>query len=163
MRTRLLSSLLLTLVLGAHAAWAQQGTIELKNVVEVEVQTKTPDGKVERTRAPVQTAVPGSEIVYTTTYRNVGTKPAAKISVRNAIPSSTTLVAGSPWGQGVDIYYSADGGKTWATADKVTLKDPATGKERPAGLTELTDIRWVVRGDLAPGKQGEVGFRVIVN
>ena len=55
-----------------------------------------------------------------------------------------------------------DGGKTWATADRVKVKG-ADGKERAAGLSELTHIRWTQRGELAPGKQGEAGFRVVVN
>ena len=62
----------------------------------------------------------------------------------------------------MEITYSADGGKTFNTAAKVTVKS-ADGKERPAGISEFTHIRWHQRGELAPGKQAEVGFRVVIN
>lgn len=153
----------LVLGFGLSAAAYAQGSIELKNVAEIETTVKTPDGKVEKKRGPVEKATPGTEIIYTSTFKNVGTKPAGNINIKNPIPANTTLVAASPWGAGTDITYSADGGKTWATVDKVKIKDAATGKERPAGLTEITHLRWSLRGELAPGKQGEVGFRVVVN
>jgi hypothetical protein len=71
-------------------------------------------------------------------------------------------VGGSAFGENTEISYSADGGTTWAPADKVrvTGKD---GKPRPAGISEFTHIRWTYRGELPPGKQGTVGFRVVVN
>jgi len=65
-------------------------------------------------------------------------------------------------GDNTDISFSADGGKAWAPADKVRVRG-ADGKDRPAGLSEFTHVRWVYRGDLAAGKQGAVSFRVTVN
>jgi uncharacterized repeat protein (TIGR01451 family) len=162
MRYSLFAALLLGLSLVTGSAYAQ-GTVELKHIAEVETQVKTPDGKIEKKRGPVEKAIPGTEVIYTSIFKNTGAKPAAKISIKNAIPVGTTLVAGSPWGEGADITYSADGGKTWAAVDKIKIKDAATGKERPAALTELTHIRWSLRGDLAPSAQGEVGYRVVVN
>jgi len=149
----------LNLPLWAHA----QGSIELQNVAEVEVVVKGADGVITKKRAIADKTTPGTEVIYTTTFRNIGTKSAGSINIKNPIPSNTLLVAGSPWGEGVDITYSADGGKTWAPVDKIRIKDAATGKERPAALSELTHLRWSLRNELAPGKQGEVGFRVIVN
>jgi uncharacterized repeat protein (TIGR01451 family) len=101
-------------------------------------------------------------VFYTSTFKNISAKPAGNISINNPVPANTTLVAASAYGEGMDISYSADGGKTWAAADKVKVKG-ADGKERAAGLSELTHIRWTLRGELAPGKQGEAGFRVVVN
>ena len=105
----------------------------------------------------MQKAVPGTVVFYTSTFKNVSAKPAGNIVINNPIPANTTLVAASAYGENMDIGYSADGGKTWAGADKVNVK------ERAAALTELTHIRWTVRGELAPGKQDEAGFRVVVN
>lgn len=159
--TKLVAVLLLGL--GLNTGVYAQGSIELKNVAEVETTVKTADGKIQKKRGPVEKAIPGTEVIYTSTFRNVGAKPAGNINIKNPIPANTTLVAASPWGEGTDITYSADGGKTWATVDKVKIKDTATGKDRLAGLTEITHIRWSLRGELPPNKQGEVGFRVIVN
>ena len=145
---------------GAHAQAG--GDIEFRNVAELEQEVKTPDGKVQKKRVPAQKAIPGTEVIYTSTFRNVGKKPAGNIAVVNPVPANTTLVGGSAFGENTAIAFSADGGKTWAPADKVTVtgKD---GKPRPATLSELTHIRWTYRGELAPAKEGAVGFRVVVN
>ena len=138
------------------------GSIELKNIAEVEIEVKGADGKVEKKRAPVQKAIPGTVVFYTSTFKNIGTKPAGNIVINNPIPANTTFVAASAYGETMDITYSADDGKTWAAADKVRVKG-ADGKERAAAVSEFTHIRWVLRGELAAGKQGEAGFRVVIN
>lgn len=167
MRKTLINLLFLSLAATAGPlAYAQArpagGNIEFKNIAEVEVEVKAADGKVEKKRSPVQKAIPGTVVFYTSTFKNISAKPAGNISINNPVPANTTLVAASAYGEGMDISYSADGGKTWAAADKVKVKG-ADGKERAAGLSELTHIRWTLRGELAPGKQGEAGFRVVVN
>ena len=150
------------LVHAQSAARPAAGSIEFKNIAEVETEVRSADSKVEKKRSPVQKAVPGTVVFYTSTFTNIGTKPAGNITINNPVPANTTLVAASPYGEGMDIGYSADGGKTWASADKVKVKG-ADGKERPAAVSELTHVRWTQRGELAPGKQGEAGFRVTVN
>ena len=167
MRKTLINLLFLSLAASAgplaHAqARAAGGNIEFKNIAEVEIEVKAADGKVEKKRGPVQKAIPGTVIFYTSTFKNISAKPAGNISINNPVPANTTLVAASAYGEGMDIGYSADGGKNWAPADKVKVKE-ADGKERAAALSELTHIRWTQRGELAPGKQGEAGFRVVVN
>lgn len=147
----------------AHAqARAAAGNIEFRNVAEIEVETKAADGKVETKRVPVQKAVPGTVVFYTSTFKNTGSKAAGNINVTNPVPANTTLVAASAYGDGMDITYSADGGKTWAAADKVKVKG-ADGKERPAAIGEFTHVKWSLRGELAAGKQAEAGFRVVIN
>jgi len=152
----------------AFAAWlpahAQGGAgdIEFRNIAEIEQEVKTPEGKVEKKRVIAQKAIPGTEVIYTSTFRNVGKRPAGNIAIVNPVPANTTLVAGSAAGDNTAITFSADGGKSWAAADKVRVTG-ADGKPRPAGISEFTHIRWAYRGELAPGKQGSVGFRVTVN
>ena len=145
---------------GAHAQ--ASGDVELRNVAEMEQEVKTPEGKVEKKRVPALKAIPGNEVIYTSTFRNNGKKPAANIAVANPIPSNTTYVGGSASGENTDIAFSADGGRTWAPADKLTVTG-ADGKKRPAAAADITHIRWTYRGELAPGKQGAVSFRVVVN
>jgi uncharacterized repeat protein (TIGR01451 family) len=165
MRKTLINLLFISLAASAGPlAYAQtrpaSGSIELKNIAEVEV--KAADGKGEKKRTPVQKTIPGTVVFYTSTFKNISAKPAGNISIDNPIPANTTLVPASTYGETMDITFSADGGKTWATADKVRVKG-ADGKERAAVISEFTHIRWVSRGELAPGKQGEVGFRVVIN
>jgi uncharacterized repeat protein (TIGR01451 family) len=146
----------------AHAqAPAAGGDIEFRNIAEAEVEVKSADGKVEKKRVVAQKAIPGGEVIYTSTFKNLGKKPAGNIVIVNPVPANTTLVGGSVFGENTEMSFSADGGKTWAAVDKV--KVVADGKERPAGISEFTHMRWAYRGELAPGKQGAIGFRVIVN
>jgi len=164
MKRRFLTWALLAFAAGgllpAHAQGA--GKIELRNIAEVEKSVQTADGKTETKRVPAEKAPPGAEVIYTSTFRNQGAKPAGNVVIVNPIPANTTLVGGSAAGENTDITFSADGGKAWAPADKVRVRG-ADGKERPAGLSEFTHVRWVYRGELAPGKQGAVSFRVTVN
>lgn len=150
----------------AHAQGSNNNSaaskIELRNIAEVEKAVKTADGKTETRRVPAEKAAPGAEVIYTSTYRNNGGKAAGNIVIVNPIPANTTLVGGSAAGDNTEITFSADGGKAWAPADQVRVRGK-DGKERPAGLSEFTHVRWVHRGDLAPGKQGAVSFRVTVN
>ena len=167
MRKTLINFIFFSLAAAAGSlAFAQArpagGNIEFKNIAEVEVEVKAADGKVEKKRSPVQKAIPGTVVFYTSTFTNISAKPAGNISINNPIPTNTTLVAASAYGEGMDITYSADGGKTWAAVDKVRLKG-ADGKERAAGISEFTHIKWSLRGELPAGKQGEAGFRVAVN
>lgn len=167
MRKTLIKFLLFGLTAAAGPlAYAQArpatGSIELKNIAEVEIEVKGADGKVEKKRGPVDKAVPGTVIFYTSTFKNNSAKPAGNIVITNPIPANTTLVAASPYGEGMDITYSADAAKTWGAAAKLKVKG-ADGKERAASLAEITHIKWSPKADLAAGKQGEAGFRVVIN
>ena len=144
------------------AAQAQQaGSIELKNIAEVEMETRDTQGKIERKRVPVTTAVPGTEVIYTTTFKNISTRPTANIVINNPVPANTTLVAGSVYGANTDISYSVDG-KAFATPDKLKVKGK-DGKEVAATAADYTAIRWVYKGELAAGKTAEAGFRIVIN
>ena len=146
---------------GAHAQPAG-GDIEFRNIAEIEQEVKTPEGKTEKKRVIAQKAVPGMEVIYTSTFRNTGKRGAGNINIVNPVPANPPVLGGSASGETTQAPYSADGGKTWAAADKLTVTGQ-DGKPRPAGISEFTHIRWSYRGELAPGKQGTVGFRVVVN
>lgn len=163
MRTLVLTALLaLAAAAQAQAPGEKPGTIQLRNVAEIEITTTGADGKPEKKRVPAEKAAPGAEVIYTSTFRNIGTRPAGNIAITNPIPANTTLVGGSASGENTEIVFSADGGRTYAPADKVRVRG-ADGKERPAGLTEFTHIRWTYRGELPAGKESRVSFRVTVN
>lgn len=162
MKRRFITCALLAFAATGFLPAYAQGKVELRNVAEIEKVVQTADGKTETRRVPADKAPPGAEVIYTSTFRNNGAKPAGNIVVVNPIPANTTLVGGSAAGDNTDISFSADGGKAWAAADKVRVRG-ADGKDRPAGLSEFTHVRWVYRGDLAAGKQGAVSFRVTVN
>ena len=147
--------------LAALPAIAQQNPVLVKNVAETEVEVKNPQGVVEKKRMPLDKATPGTEVIYTTTFTNQGSKPAGNIAITNPVPANTTFVGGSTFGENTDVTFSIDGGKTYATADKLRVKTPR-GRERPAVPTDYTHIRWAYRGDLAPATTGTAGFRAVI-
>ena len=166
MRSAITSLALVLAFAGAAPLHAQQaakaGTIQLRNVAEKEVTETDAGGKAVAHRVPAAKAVPGEEVIYTSTFRNIGARPAGDIVVSNPIPPHTTYVGGSAFGDNTAIAFSTDGGKSWAPADKLKVR-AADGKERPAAVTDITHVRWTYRGELPPARESSVGFRVTVN
>jgi uncharacterized repeat protein (TIGR01451 family) len=161
MRILLGTTLALVLQCGTALCAEPSNPIVLKSIGETEIEVRTPQGTVEKQRVPVQKAPPGAEIIYTTTFANQGRKPAGNVVLTNPIPDHTTYVGGSAFGDNCAITYSVDGGKTFAAPDALKVRT-ADGRERPALATEYTHIHWVYKGELAPGKVGTAGFRVLV-
>jgi uncharacterized repeat protein (TIGR01451 family) len=154
-------ALALALIAAPALAQPQKGPIVVKSVAEVEVDVKNAAGVVEKKRAPAALAAPGTQVIYTTTFTNESNKPAGNVAVSNPIPADTRYVDGSAVGENTAITYSVDGGKSYATPDKLKVKT-AEGKERAALAADYTHIRWAYNGALAPEKTGSAGFRVVI-
>lgn len=158
----LLTTSLLALLGGVSlSAQAADGAIKVTSIAQVETEVTGMDGKKTRTLVPVEKAVPGTEVIYTTTFENHIGKTASNIVINNPIPEHTKYTAGSAFGKDCEIQFSADGGKHFAVAENLKIKG-SDGVERTALPKEYTDIRWIYKGQLAPGKSGEVGFRSVI-
>jgi uncharacterized repeat protein (TIGR01451 family) len=155
------------LSLGLLAAFALQaapvnGSIELQSVATQQKVTVETDGSKHTETVPAARVVPGTEVTYTINYRNVGAKPADDVVINNPVPGHMDYVADSATGANTAISYSADGGKTWAgTLAQLSVKN-ADGSTRPATEKDCTHIRWVVNGKVAPGANGSVSFRAVL-
>lgn len=163
MKTAFLKSRLVSIGLGmllaaAHSSWAQS-PVSLKSTVETERMVKQADGQMLAKRSPVKSAVPGEEVIYTNTFSNVGTKPAADLVLTNPIAADLRLK--KAWGEGAAITYSVDGGKTYNLPEqlKVPGKD---GQLRAAKPDDYTHVRWVMQSALATGASTAVGFNAAV-
>jgi uncharacterized repeat protein (TIGR01451 family) len=161
MRNTLITALVVVLHLAAGPALAQSNPILLKNVAETEVEVRNSQGVVEKKRVPVDKAIPGTEVIYTTTFTNNGAKPAGNIVITNPVPANTTYVAGSAFGDNTDVTFSIDSGKTYLPADKLRVRT-ADGRERAAVPADYTHIRWTYRGELAPARTGTASFRAVI-
>lgn len=157
----LTASLLALLGSFSSGAMAAEGAIKVTSIAQTEVEVTDKKGKKTLQRTPVAKAVPGTEVIYTTTFENTSSKPAGNISINNPIPNDTEYKAGSAFGKNCEILFSADGGKTFGHAEELKIKD-AAGKDRVALPREYTHIRWNYKTQLAPGKSGEVGFRTVI-
>jgi uncharacterized repeat protein (TIGR01451 family) len=161
--SRLLLTATLLAMLGSFSAAVQAAgdAVKVTSVAQVETEIVGKDGQKMLKRGPVQKAVPGTEVIYTTTFENLIKKPVGNIVINNPVPNDSEYKAGSAFGRDCDIQFSADGGKTFGHAEELKVKD-ADGKSRPALAKEYTNIRWIYKKQLAPGKSGEVGFRAAI-
>lgn len=146
------------------AAQSPSGGVQLVNTAQKEIEVVEAGQKVRRLVEPGK-MVPGDEVVYTISYLNKGARPAERVAIVNPVPQHTRFRAGSVEGRNSEIAYSADGGKTFAAPEKLTVvaRDakgvPLT---RPAVADDITHIRWTLREPLAPGANGYVRFRAVI-
>lgn len=160
-KTRTMVGILLALLLLPATARSQQpGSIELKSAAEVEVATVNAQGgkDVKRVDAAKSKVVPGEVVIFTTTYTNIGKKPADKVVITNPLPEHMNYVDQSAEGKGMKIDFSADKGKSYGDSDKLTVSD-AQGMKRKAGPADYTHIRWTLIKPLPAGGSGSVSFR----
>lgn len=155
-----LFAILLPLTFAAALAQAE-GDIVVQTIAETEVEVTNPAGRKEKKRQPAALAVPGSQVIYTTRFNNKGAKPAGNVVIDNPIPAHTVFVGGSAFGANTAITYSVNGGKSYDLPNKLKINIPG-GAERQAEPRDFTHIRWRYVGELAPGKRGEAGFRVLI-
>jgi uncharacterized repeat protein (TIGR01451 family) len=157
---RLISALFAAALAAFHLPAYAADTVEVKSIAEKEVETVKNGAKTTR-RTPVDKAVPGDEIIYTTTFRNLAGQPAANIVITNPVPNDSVYKAGSAAGANTVITFSADGGKRYAAPAKLTVTTN-DGKTRPALPADYTHIRWTYQGALGAGKSGTVSFRAFI-
>ena len=154
----------LSSLLAGHAYVARAQTVELVTKAEKEIEVIEKGVKLKKL-APPQKTVPGDEVLFTVTYTNKTAKPAEKVMVTNPVPKHTRYKDGSAVVDGTDLTFSVDGGKNFATPDKLTMsiKDKA-GKDtaRAAAAADYTHIRWVLKQNVAPGQAGSVRFRAVI-
>jgi uncharacterized repeat protein (TIGR01451 family) len=152
---------LIALIALANVAHAQEkGCIELKTVAESEQEYVNEQGRKATRLVPAAKVVPGDEIVWTITAKNVCDKAANNIVIANPVPEQMSFVANSAVGVGADITYSLDG-KEFKTPDALVVKD-ATGATRPARADELRAVRWTYTAAFQPGAIAFVRYRALV-
>jgi uncharacterized repeat protein (TIGR01451 family) len=142
-------------------ARALDSGISLKSVAQVEIEVTDKEGRKSVERIPVRKAVPGSEVIYTTTFQNLMEKPIGNIVINNPIPNDSTYKVDSAFCKECEILFSVDGGKSFATMDHLKVKG-SDGKDRLALSSDYTNIRWSYLGQLMAGNSGELGFRVVI-
>lgn len=159
------SSILVSALLLALPGWAQaqnpNGSIRLKNEAFKEVEVAGEQGATNYELVPLKSAPPGEEVIYITTFTNAGDQPADDIVITNPVPDNVVYKAGSAFGAGTEITFSADGGETFAKPGELTVRTEG-GSTRAAGPDDYTHVRWRYTGSLEPGQEGTVMFRAII-
>jgi uncharacterized repeat protein (TIGR01451 family) len=160
---RALALAVLCHVASATEAWAapriEISVAQLKEVVE------TKAGRPTVRLVPTAEAQPGDVVQYVLTYANRGDEPARDAVIDDPIPKGTTYLANTAAGEGAEITFSSDGGRTYAPAVKLTyeveLPNGAVEK-RIATPSDYTHVRWTLK-TVAPGATGTVSFKVKVD
>lgn len=153
-RTLIALSLALAMQLAVPAASARdQAAVSLTGEVMVERSVER-DGTRTTVLEPPAQVVPGDRLVYSTRYRNTSAEPVEDFVVTNPLPSAVTLAADGAF------EVSVDGGRTFGplASLSLTLEDGAT---RPAGLTDVTHVRWTI-AHLAPSEEGTLSYSAVV-
>ena len=157
----LLSLMLIAFVTGG-TPWAQEkGNIELKAVAEVEVQEFNEEGMKVIKRVPAGKVLPGTEVIYTVLYTNVGKVPAEKVVITDPIPQYMVYKDGSALGEDTVITFSVDKGKTYGVPGTLKVIG-GDGKEHPAKASDYTHVRWSFPETMPSRTEGHVSFRAIL-
>jgi uncharacterized repeat protein (TIGR01451 family) len=155
-----LLSVIALLALGVSAQAQEQGHLDVQTVVQKEQVTMNDAGEAETSLVPAATVLPGENVVYTTTFRNISDEAADNIVITNPIGESLVYVEGSAFGPGADVEFSVDGGQTFAVRDALSVTED--GVTRPAEAKDFTHIRWVMTQELAAGSQGVARFSAML-
>lgn len=133
--------------------------IELTTVAETAQEYVDAQGRKATRLAPVGKALPGDEVVWTITAKNVCDEPVDDVVIANPVPEHMTYIATSAMGVGTAITYSIDG-KEFKAVDTLTVSD--AGVKRAAKPEEYRAIRWTYQASFAPGATGFVRYRARV-
>jgi uncharacterized repeat protein (TIGR01451 family) len=146
----------------APAAFAQgaQGCVVVKQTAEVEQSATDAQGKKTTKLVALTTAVPGTEVIYTTTATNDCKQAVDKVSFSNFVPDHMTYVPGSSFSPGAQVTFSLDG-KTFGTSEQITVTD--NGATRKARAEEYRHFRWSFQSSLQPGASAFARFRAVLN
>lgn len=158
LRLHLAAVAALTLFAGAVSA---QDALQLTSEVFQEVEVTGKNGKKEKKTVPAAKVVPGSEVIYVITYRNVGSQTAEKVVISNPLPKELAYKGGSSSGKGTRFEVSVDGGSAWGVLTSLRV-DGADGKKRPAQPADVTHLRWTLAQKVAPGGSGSVSYRAVL-
>ncbi len=146
----------------AHIALADQpGHIKLQTEALQEKVTVEKDGSKHTDIVPAGRVLPGTEVIWNVNYEIIGKTPVTNAVITDPVPANMVYVPGSASGDKSDITFSADGGKTWDTAEKLQVKN-ADGTLHVALPKDYTTIKWVLQGTLAPGAKGTVTFHAVL-
>lgn len=140
---------------------ATPGHINLQTVGLQEKVTVAKDGTKHTDIVPADHVLPGTEVIWNINYEIIGNDPVTDAVITDRIPPNMVYVAGSASGDKADITFSVDGGKTWAAPEKLQVKN-ADGTLRDAQPKDYADIRWILKGTLAPGAKGTVTFHAVL-
>ncbi len=146
----------------ALAAFATPAFAEIiaRQVVEQEIVQKNANGTVSLERIEAGKVAPGEEVIYSVRFRNDSAEPAGDLVMVMPVPEEVAYVEGSTGGEPSIVTFSADGGRSYLTRGKLTVR--IDGVERPATGDEITHVKWKLTQPVAANGEGEVFYRAVL-
>jgi len=152
--------LLLMSVAWASSAWAKPDVkIRIEALKQIVVEK---DGKKLVKRVPAKEAKPGDTVIFQLHYHNQGDEAAKNAALVDPVPLETTYIAGSAFGPGSEITFSADDGKHYAVPKKLIREKKladGTVEKKLIPPRFYTHIRWLIK-EIPAGKSGVCSFQV---
>jgi uncharacterized repeat protein (TIGR01451 family) len=154
---------MLTTLLLLPALALAAGNVDVKIKTE-KLSVVTKDGKKVARAVPASKFQPGDTIIYTITYTNNAAEPVTDAIINDPIPAGTVYVPESAKGEGADITFSIDNGKTFQKPTILYYEVEVGGKKERKVATpdQYTNVRWTLTKTIAPKGSGKVTFRVKV-
>jgi len=149
---------LLALLLLGSLAWSK-GNIEITNEAFQDVKEKK-DGKEVTHTVAAKKVLPGADVMFVITYKNVGKESAADVVVNNPIPEHMIYKSVESTKNAV-AEVSVDGGKSWGDLAKLKVTDQMQ-KTRPALAEDVTHVRWKIAKALKPNEEGKARFHAVL-
>ena len=146
--------------LTALAPSAMADGLVATQTVERVIVEKTADGKETVRFGPADRVAPGDEVFYNLDFANESDEFATNVKFVMPVPSEVAYVENSATGEGAEIAFSIDGGKTFSQRGALTVT--IDGEERLAKADQITHIRWSYADDFAPGQKGGVGYLAVL-
>jgi len=158
----IVATMLITLLLLPALALAA-GNVDVKMKTE-KLSVVTKDGKKVARAVAATKFQPGDTIIYTITYTNNTAEPVTDAIINDPIPAGTLYVPESAKGEGSDITFSIDNGKTFQKPTILYYDVEAGGKKERKVATpdQYTNVRWTLTKTIPPKGTGKVTFRVKV-
>ena len=153
------------LLVTAQTALAENGkegmVLNAMNEVDVVVVNEKGEQEIKRVDAAEARVLPGDAVFFTVRYENAGKNPATDIVITNPVPEHMLLTPLSTYGDGTDITFSIDNGKSFHKMEDLVVIE-SDGTKRPPKPKEYTHVRWSMQKGIMPDQKGSVGFTATV-
>lgn len=141
---------------GGSAAYAA-APLKLSSEIFVERSKTSESGqKAVVLEQPVK-VLPGDNLVFIVSYKNVGDQTATDFTVTNPMPRAVRFAGSSNEAELVSV----DGGESWGELSQLSVGDDE-GSQRAATMADVTHVKWNLKQSLAPGQGGKIVFRGVV-
>ena len=152
-------SIIIVTVFALTALTPASAGVEASQTVQKVAVTQLENGETVENLIAAEKVAPGETVVYTFNYVNSPDTTSENVVLVMPVPDEVVYVEGSITGEAALVSFSADGGESFMTRGRLTIRE---GDEvRVATSDEITHIRWTLES-LEPAATGAVSYRGIL-